>query len=595
MEYDLNYLTTRILAEENLLPGDKIDIERLETISKRYNISTKVLCITILNVSEAAYRGLYSEHSNSKACIIMKEKVPAIVELYKSRLSDIFKIEAISENTIVDYKLLDSLAKKYKINDKLFIVDVLGVSSYDYRKIKNDSTKRVRIFRNYNKESDDLTFALKIIEENNLKIGQKIDYEIFKQILDKYKISELDLCSYLGITKVNLYHMRCDHKKRVVILKEIESTYYEMIKEKIINEDDLGPNDLIDYRTLSLLSDKYNIDLKILATKVLDITDNQYYNLTYKKTSTAEIFKTATMKEADIKKYFELFKSEGIQEGSRVDYSQIETLEKKYSIGPREIMDILGLSNNSFNFIKRERNYKAVVRNPITIKKVMLIKELLPKNDYISCETISKICSLNNITVNDFINYIIKGQRNENYNQDEFYYNKFINGEPIWVGERHPMSNQFINENYEHLLKIFEIVAYRVRKGSGRLSIEEDSASIFEKIYKTSGDLEKNFIGNELFTLIYRRAVTIMKNILYREFNKSVKTIERNKENEDFYDNLYLNEENTEKSYELDNSILDTLISLVNYGYSENEAIAKVLKKKNITFDELKRKIIERK
>ena len=592
MKYDVNELTEVIIENESIYPGDRIDISRIEDISKKYSISPAVLCMSILGITETAYRGLYSENSNAKVCIVMKNKIPSVISEFKSIVLDILKNEGIIEATSVDYFFLNSLAKKHKINDRVFIVDVLGISSYVYRGIKNDKTKKTRLLCTDKKESGDLEFALRIVKDCKLKIGQKIDYDVFSLLLAKYEISEEELSSCLGITKSCLYHMRSDHKKKAIILKKIDTAYYEEIKQRIITEFNIKCNGLINTSNLLSMADEYCLEPKILATKVLGITENQYYNLIYIKTTKAKVLKTKIMCDTEIVKCVNLFKDEEICEGSKVDYEKLEYLSSKYQLSGKEVATVLGLSSSAYGFIKRERNYSAVVRDPIKLKKIAAIKALIPANTYVDCNAINSICSVNDITTADFINYLVKGARNEEYDKTGFYHEKIARNEPIWIGKKHPLSHHFVDENYERLLKLFKIAAYRTKKGDNKLSTEDYASSIFETIYSTSGDLENNFKDQEFFIILYRRAVSVMHILLCNERKKHVKVVDRTKVNNEYYDTKYLKSESSLNNVcERGGDSMSELVGLVDFGYSEAEAISIMLKKNNITLEELREQI----
>ncbi|MDD3453176.1 MAG: hypothetical protein PHN42_02735 [Bacilli bacterium] len=591
MNYNVEKFINNIIENEKLLPGDKISIDEIEELSKKYKIKPRTLCLTVLNISESAFVGLYSEYSNSKNCIILKNKIPEIVDNYKRKVTNILETENIDKNQNIDFKTLSNIAKKYDLNEKIFIIDILGIPSYTYNKIKNAPKEKIFIENKYSELSSNFYLALEILKHNNLKIGDKIDYNIFTNIMKKNRLEERELCSILGISKSSIAHMRSCHNKPTIILKKVNDLYYKKVEEKIKKE--ISDNYLISYDELIILSDKYLIHPKLLATKVLRISDNQFYNLVHGKSKKAVAFKSDYLDDIDIEKYLNIFLDEGFNEGKQINYKIIVYLSEKYNLSISDVAIILGISKNSLNFIKREKDYNAIIRNPIKRKRMDLLIELIPWNQYIKCDQLKEICNINNLSISDFINYVIRGQRNSYYKDEGFYNMKIDRDEFIWIGDNHPLSEKFINNNYDHLKKIFEVVSTRLRYNYSKSIIEDDVSMLFEKIYKDSGILEKNFCGDELFVLIYRRATTILKYYIYSNFKTSPKIKNRNQINEEFFDNIYLREEGFEEKIinNQDDDLLGEMIKLVENGISENVAIQKILKNRNISMDELKKRL----
>lgn len=130
-------------------------------------------------------------------------------------------------------------------------------------------------------------------------------------------------------------------------------------------------------------------------------------------------------------------------------------------------------------------------------------------------DEIEQICKTNNITLQDFLDYILG--KALYFGHDE--YKKLLNSKGrIWIGFRSKLSNEFVNRNLNQIRNIARKVSnhiyYKYKSEKRKLEKEdlEQEASIL--IIETCGDLEKNFDGDELSRMIYLRArVNMLKHI----------------------------------------------------------------------------------
>lgn len=70
-------LIDKILQEEDLLPGDKVSLAKLNNISEKYGISPYVLATNLFEGSQHNYANLNSK--NTTNVVILKRRLPEII------------------------------------------------------------------------------------------------------------------------------------------------------------------------------------------------------------------------------------------------------------------------------------------------------------------------------------------------------------------------------------------------------------------------------------------------------------------------------------------------------------------------------------
>ncbi len=513
----------------------------------------------------------------------------------------IMQDEQLKEGSRINYEQLQYISQKYNIPEKILAINVLQISEYSYSKIKNNSDKNAIIFHrqkrrnNQTAQKDEEISHLRqeILRNENLRIGDKINYEKLSQLSKKYQIDEKKLAmDILGITLSSFNHIKSDRKRNAVILREFLSD--EELKKfsvKILDIEGLKSYTQIDYQILQELSEKYYINEKILALNILELTESQYWNMKYNHNMKAYVLKgeyKKTKPEELRKLKLKIFEQEKLSTGKRISYEEIQSIQKKYDVPLDELLYILGITKYAYNFIKSERRYSSIVKDMDTYLITQVLSETMEKEKYYTKDEIEQICKTNNISLQDFFDYILGKAVYFGYDE----YKKLLNSKgKIWIGDKGKLSNEFVNRNLNQIRevarKISNYIYYKYNCKKRKLEKDDLEQEALILIIQTCGDLEKNFDDDELSRMIYLRArINMLKHIGTE--SKVVSISEYYKKYREKGDNkntdLTIKDENadTEKEaiehYESEIeeiSIIGYLSKLVEEGYDRNTALEK--------------------
>ena len=521
-------LIDKIIQDENLHPGDKISCNRLVELSKKYNITPYSLAVNVFGVTQAQFQDIHSRSSNAKNIVILKHLIPEMIENAIGFRNTIMQEEQLTEGNPINYSQLQRISKKYNIPEKILAINVLQISEYSYRKIKNNPDENAVIFYRQKRistqtaQKDETVSRLRqvILINEGLKIGDKINYERLVQLSKKYKIDEKKLCiDILGITFNSFNHIKADKERNAVILRGfLGDEELKKISKSILNLEGIQPYTQINYIRLKAMSEKYSINEKILAIHILGITESQYWNMKYKHTTNAYVLK-GNHKETKPEKLRELkskiFEEEKISVGTRISYEELENIQKKYGIPLNEMLYILGITKNAYNFIKSNRKYSSIVKDTDAYIITQILSEIMEKERYYTKAEIEQICEANNITLQDFFDYILG--KAVYFGRDD--YEKLLNSKmKIWIGARNKLSNEFVSKNIDQIReiakKVSDYIYFKYKREERILEKEDLEQEACALILETCGDLEKNFEANELSRMIYLRTrINMLKHI----------------------------------------------------------------------------------
>ena len=619
-----NELVDKIIQNENLHPGDKISYDKLIELSHKYNITPYTLAVSILGVTQAQFQAIHSKGSNAKNFIILKHLIPEIIENAISFRNIIMQDEQLKEGSLINYEQLQYISQKYNIPEKILAINVLQISEYSYRKIKNNSDKNAIIFHrqkrrnNQTAQKDEEISHLRqeILRNENLRIGDKINYEKLFQLSKKYQIDEKKLAmDILGITLSSFNHIKSDKKRNSIILREfLNDEELKKFSVKILDIERLEPYTQIDYQILQGLSEKYSINEKILALNILGLTESQYWNMKYNHNMKAYILKgeyKKTKPEELRKLKLKIFEQEKLSTGKRIAYEEIHSIQKKYDVPLDELLYILGITKYAYNFIKSERRYSSIVKDMDTYLITQILSEIMEKERYYTKDEIEQICKTNNISLQDFCDYILG--KALYFGRDD--YERLLNCKgKIWIGDKSKLSNEFVNRKLNQIReiarKVSNYIYYKYNCKKRKLEKDDLEQEALILIIETCGDLEKNFDDDELSRMIYLRARANMLKHIGTE-SKVVSISGYYKKYREKGDNknidLTIKDENadTEKEaiehYESEIeeiSIIGYLSKLVEEGYDRNTALKKTTSvfgiDKEIMLEALKEELLKR-
>ncbi len=617
-------LIDKIIYNENLYPGDKISYDRLVEISKKYNITPYTLAVCIFGITQSQYQAIHSKASNANNCIILKHLIPEMKENAIGFRNVIKENENLTEGSLINYEQLQCISNKYNIPEKMLAVDVLQISEYSYRKIKNNPSANTAVFyqnklinsQTAQKNEEINSLRWEILRNENLKMGDKINYEQLVQLSKKYNIEEKELAlSIFGITLSSFYHIKSERKKNAIILNGfLNDEELKKILIQILDLEDIQPHTKINYKILQELSEKYFIHERILALYVLGITENQYYNMKYNPEYILKNGKQRPSLEELQKLKGKIFEQEKLSVGERISYSEIKNIQEKYGLIIDDLLYILGITKYAYYFIKSKKNYSSIVKDMDTYFITQILSETMPKERFYTKMEIEQICKANNISLQDFFDYILGKAVYFGYDT----YEKLLNSKgKIWMGDKCKLSNDFINKNLNLIRKIARKVShyiyYKYKSEKRNLEKEDLEQETYIVILETCGDLEKNFDNDELSRMIYLRArATILKFIDVESKDVSIFGYYNNSQNRSIKGNgkntdLILKDEhaNTEMEalYNYENefektSMMRYLSKLLEEGYDQNIALEKTASvfdiDQSVMLDLLKKELLEK-
>lgn len=318
-------------------------------------------------------------------------------------------------------------------------------------------------------------------------------------------------------------------KINAIILKNYWSKdSIENLKMMIITKENLHPFDKINYIDLSNLSKKYGIHEKVLAIDILGITETMYHTIKYHQNTFTCILKNDSLSKTQLQELrIKIFEAEKLYEGYRISYLETKVLLKKYKIKLYDLLYILGITEYSYYVIKEFQQQKAIIKDTEKALNLQILNQLLDKNRYYNYEEINHICEYYNISILDFINYVIGNAKYFGYTD----YLDLLNKKGIiWIGEKCKLSSEFVKQNINELQKIALTVskkAYAHFYNTDSINIDKDD--LFQEslifILTKCGDLEKNFEGEDLSRMIYLRTkITIFNKMRIHFRNNDFRT-----------------------------------------------------------------------
>lgn len=281
-------------------------------------------------------------------------------------------------------------------------------------------------------------------------------------------------------------------KKNYHIKKGMEITY-ELIKKISINE---------------------QINLKDLAC-LFQISYTTWSNLKNEKQSAMKL---------KFNQYMTI-KSKSIAKLEVISYDEFLELKLKMNLKESPLKRILGITNYKYYQLKNEMVSKIRIRNMKLKHTVDLIKIDLKYlsqygERYYTKAELEKICKKRYISLNSFLKYYSS-------NPKHYKFNKMVierNEKGFWIGEKIQVSNEFINENYEHIKLRIKKTFYKVSNMMGYVTWGEDIVQdTIGVLYEKCGNIEKNFEFDTklMYNILMVKAKYFMINFCKKEYKEN--------------------------------------------------------------------------
>lgn len=368
---------------------------------------------------------------------------------------------------------------------------------------------------------------LEVIKKFDLEKGKYINLEEFEKIYADYQgdSTKLEFAQLLGIKRSNYFSMR-NKGTRAKILSNINLSEEEKNKIlfKVIEDYNLHKNQRIFYKsddenkiTFTKMRNEYKIYFseEEFAELIGISSKDNLKNIKYKPI-TARILTNFKLSEEEKLAYFNKYikNDKFFKVGKKITYVQFKDKYQEHRIyfTESEFAEILGLSDGSYEAMKFQKK-RSIIKDFSIISKVRDIKL---ENRFYSREEINDICITHNITINQFIIYVIQ---NVKINRTLEYKKALENNDGIWMG-KYKMNNEFFSQIYNVICpEIDKIVKSKARRYQMNYYKEELIDLVGDYIYENCGDLERNFKeNNDLFQkLLYRRVNCLVRNICIKE------------------------------------------------------------------------------
>lgn len=289
--------------------------------------------------------------------------------------------------------------------------------------------------------------------------------------------------------------------KRSVVLKEIMKKYKLkkgskidiILLEKISDTEKIEINDLtcmfqIDTRTM--------YDLRKGKHKYTILKFNKYNGINNK----------------------ELLKKE------KIDYPTFIKLQNEMKLKSYTLVRVLGIAISSYNKMKIGKISEVKIKD-IRIKHIVDLMAIdlkynnKYKDGYCPISKLKQICRRRRVSVKQFIKYYNNNPRHYKFNQ--MIIKKSEKG--FYIGGNCRMTDDFIENNYDKIMKKLKNVANKVSAMTGCKSLNEDFIQeALNELYEKCGNVVKKFYFDMslLFNILMSKAKYIMLNIYKKEYKE---------------------------------------------------------------------------
>jgi len=338
---------------------------------------------------------------------------------------------------LITYQQLQDLHQEYlpDISEKGFAIEVLELTQGNYSKMKNKGSKG-RI--------------LKVGDTQKRKKNDTINIETIEYIQD-----------------------------------ELKKEGYE--------------DKLISYEELQQLHKKFypNIEEKIFAQEILKLTYANYSKMK-NKGQRGKILKRKNTISIEKIKQAKSKLTEEFPEGSLISYKEVQKLHKKYLPEVDEktfALEVLGFTYEHYLNVKN-KGKKGKIKDKINLVKTDYIKNgCLTETRYYTIAELEEICRINNITIEEFIKYVILKFNTYKLDEAISHYIEAINKHgKLWIGKT-PLSPSFAEKYTNAIYARAQRVTYKYKAiyQYNNQDAEDYIQDLVMYILETCGDIEKNF------------------------------------------------------------------------------------------------------
>lgn len=405
-DYEFDDIQNRIIKEEELKIGDKIDYDRLVELHEKYGgrFSLKQFAYEVLNINAHAVGDMIS--IKGKESMVLRPHAQKRNQIIKMK-EDVIENSGLHIGSQITYSEFQELYReygKYDIDERDFALRVLGITNDVFVRFKSGRRPNTSVFSTFPIDAKKIsTLREKVIKKEGLYIEQPISNERFQELYDKYAGILSEELFAEEILDINMEALRQSRRRNEnnIILTGIELTekYVKALQRQIIRENQIQPNNqLMSLGEINELRKKYAPMLteKRFATVIMGIKYENYIQLAMGTTLRNYVF--AIQPEPQIKKIREkVIEEQHLHYDDLIDYPRLHELHQKYAPTMREYSfarDILDIGQTALDNIRNKENAFTHI----------LLDEALPTPKEIE-EIRKKLLSKTNVRDSESIDY----------------------------------------------------------------------------------------------------------------------------------------------------------------------------------------------
>ena len=361
-----------------------IDYNELVRLHKAYGdrLSLKMFAFIVFGINEHAVDDIKSNNGR-------RTKIKPIEldnELIVKTRNRIISERHLHFDDTISYAEFKDIFTNYQIpqlDEREYALAIFHISYDAFRRFRKDLSNKAKILYNYPLDPKFLAeLRRKVIINENLHMEDKISYERFEELYNKY--SGILSREYFAIEVLDVQYQALLKAKRIntqtTILTKVQITeeYISELRKKIMTEKSLNYNQLLSYTEFQKLYNEYGFPLseRMFATEILGIPNVQYY-YSMRKGERNACYIFADCQDVDFKEIrARMIIENHLHYDDKITYGELKRLHKKYASNVRENVfarETLDISQSMLDHIRIKKENTASI----------LLGEMLPSKEEI--------------------------------------------------------------------------------------------------------------------------------------------------------------------------------------------------------------------
>lgn len=381
----------RLVLEAGLRIGDNISYAQIQELNMQYCPETPEVLFAqkVIDMSIIQYNTLKRINSENpiNGLVFQNADIPSkYIDSIQSEMIRRYKLES---GQLLRYEEFEKLYEEYggTLSRKSFAILVLDMSDESYSHFKSKIYKSVSILSSRKGTDFDIIRGI-IIEENGLHCMDKLQYEQFKKLHQRYapNTSEFIFAEKIfGISNAAFQAMKYRGTYACIHLRLPTIEEMKEIQKKVILETGMHINDKLNYAELERLHKLYGgiLPIKIFATKVLCLDEQSFYRIKNNKGKEAFALFDLEISESEIERIKKKIVLEhDLQNPRKLSLEEIDNLYNTYGgIMPLLMFsrEVLGISGGSLSNLrgKKYETTMACARSKFSTEEVKELKRYL--------------------------------------------------------------------------------------------------------------------------------------------------------------------------------------------------------------------------